>query len=88
MAQTVCFAVPSLIERPAVASGCCATLVEDIIRDDLLAWRGVREVEVDDVGGTVRVTYDPGQIALATLRDSLRAIDYPAEETLEMADAG
>lgn len=78
MTETIRFTVPGLIERPAIASGCCVTLAEAIIRNDLLEWRGVRDVEVDDAAGTVTVRYDPVRIGVTTIRDSLSAIDYSA----------
>lgn len=77
------FHVPALEMRPAVGAGCCATPAEGIIKGDLLEWRGVQAVEVDDAVGTVAVTYDPGQIDEETIRDSLKAIEYPAEEGSE-----
>lgn len=77
------FRVPALEMRPAVGSGCCVVLAEDIIKGDLLEWRGVQAVEVDDAVGMVTVTYDPGRIDEGAIRESLRAIQYPAAEGSE-----
>ncbi len=61
MTETVRFTVPGLIERTAIVSGCCVSLPEDIIRNDRLEGRGVRDV----VAGTVTVRPQPNRIDAA-----------------------
>lgn len=74
---SVALSVPRLIEDPVVASGCCATLAEDIITEELAAWPGVDAVLIEQTRGQVIVLYDPDRIGLETICEALEAIDYP-----------
>ncbi|HZU12121.1 MAG TPA: hypothetical protein VFB58_04715 [Chloroflexota bacterium] len=75
---SITLAVPRLIEDPVVASGCCATLAEDIITQELTSWPGIDAVVIEQAIGKLIVFYDPERIGLATIREALEAIEYPA----------
>jgi copper chaperone CopZ len=86
---SITLSVPRLIEDPVVASGCCATLSEDIITQELTSWPGVEAVVIQQAIGQVIVVYDPDRIGLETIRDALEAVDYPAAaDPVEKARSG
>jgi cell division GTPase FtsZ len=77
-AASITLSVPRLIEDPVVASGCCATLAEDITTQELTAWPGVDAVVIEQAIGQVIVFYHPERVGLETIREALEAIEDPA----------
>lgn len=73
------FRVPLLIERPALGSGCCAVLAEDVIRAELARLIGVVAIAVDQPAGRVKVSYEPERLATEHLVQALSGVGYPAE---------
>lgn len=70
--------VPRLIDDPVIASGCCATLAEAAITQELTTWPGIEAVMIEQTIGRVIVFYDPARVGLDTIRYTLEAVDYPA----------
>ncbi|MBK8500422.1 MAG: heavy-metal-associated domain-containing protein [Flavobacteriales bacterium] len=61
--------------------GCAAT-----IRRRLNAIAGVRAVQVDESGGTIRVDHD-GTVSRERITDALHALGYPEHGTGDLLDA-
>lgn len=80
MSETIRLEVPRLLTEPAVASGCCAVLAEDIIRDELMDVPGVKAVSVEQKTGRVTISFDASRTDPPAIRDALRGIDYAAED--------
>lgn len=78
--QTTRFSVPRLRTDPVLVAGCCATLAEDIIADELTRLAGVASVSVDQPGGIVTVTYDLGETTPEEIAAGLDWVEYPAAD--------
>lgn len=78
VSTSVAVTVSRMIDEAVVASGCCATLAEDIMTQELAASPGVQVVKIEQAIGQVIVFYDAARIRLDTSRAALDAIDYPA----------
>jgi copper chaperone CopZ len=71
--------VPSLIERPAVGTSCCATTAEALLSSELFLLPGVLDLSVDVMSGRIEVVTDPSQVDAATLASALDDIGYPPD---------
>ncbi len=80
MSETIRLEVRRLLTEPAVASGCCAVLAGDVIRDELMDVPGVKAVSVEQKTGRVTVSFDASRTNALDIRDALRGINYPAED--------
>lgn len=78
MSSTIRLEVPSLVTEPVIASGCCAVMAEDLVKEELMAVPGVHEVTVDQERRLLTVSYAPARTEARTIRAAPRGIGYPA----------
>lgn len=74
--------VPSLVEQPAIGSGCCVVLAEDVVRDELERLDGLWRVRVDDEAGWVEACYGPDRLEAEKIVEALGLVGYPAVYSL------
>lgn len=75
--KTARLIVPDLIERPVIATGCCAFAAGEILTQSVREVQGVTAVTCDEDRGVVVVEFDPASTALTTAAAVLDSLGYP-----------